>query len=75
MLRGYQSCLDECNHPETYLVDWFHDPIDSGIATYGFMLRIHKNDLEVLVGRILVDPVGVQYSKICATTANPFFRG
>ena len=34
------------------------------------MLRIHQYDLKVFVGRVLVDPVRVQHSKIGATTTD-----
>ena len=35
------------------------DPIDARIAANGFVLRVDKDDLEIFVGRVLVDPVGV----------------
>lgn len=41
------------------LVDGLDDPIDTGITTDGFVLRVNENDLKVFVCRILVDPVGV----------------
>lgn len=40
-----------------YLVNWFDDPVDAGIAPDGFMLRIDKDYFEILVGRILIDPI------------------
>ncbi len=39
------------------LVDWLDDPVDARITTDGLMLRIDEDDLKVLVGRVLVDPV------------------
>jgi hypothetical protein len=39
------------------LVNWLDDPVDAGITTDGLVLRIDENDLKVLVGRVLVDPV------------------
>ena len=36
-----------------------HNPIDTGIATDGFVLGVNENDLKVLVCRVLIDPVGV----------------
>ena len=33
-----------------YLVDWFNDPVDAGIAAYGFMLRVDQDNFEILVG-------------------------
>ena len=41
------------------LVDGFNDPINAGITTYGFVLRVNENDLKVFVCRVLIDPVGV----------------
>ena len=36
-----------------------HDPVDARIAANGLVLRVDKDDLEILVGRVLVDPIGV----------------
>lgn len=52
----------------------FYDPVDTRITTDGFMLRIDKDDLEVFVSGILVDPVRVQDPQICTTTSNTFLR-
>ncbi len=38
-------------------VNWLNDPVDAGITTDGLVLGIDEYDLEVLVGRVLVDPV------------------
>jgi len=54
----------------TVLVDWVGDPVDAGITADGLVLRVDKNDLEVLVGRVLVDPVGVENAQVGATAAN-----
>ena len=35
------------------------DPIDAGITTDGFVLRVNENNLKVFVCRVLIDPVGV----------------
>lgn len=56
-----------------YLVNGLHNPINPRIATNGFVLRIHKNDFKVFVGRVLVDPVRIENSQIGAATANTFF--
>jgi hypothetical protein len=50
-----------------------NNPIDPGITTNGFMLGIDQNDLEVLVRRILIDPVGVEDAEIGAATTDSFF--
>jgi hypothetical protein len=34
------------------------------------MLRIDEDDLKVLVGRVLVDPVWVENAQICAATSD-----
>jgi hypothetical protein len=39
------------------LVDWLNDPVDARIAADCLVLRVDENDLEVLVGGVLVDPV------------------
>jgi hypothetical protein len=54
-------------------VNWLYDPIYSRITANGGMLRVDENDFEVFVGRILIDPIGIQDSEICATAANTFF--
>lgn len=54
---------------------WFHDPVDPWISPNGFVLRVNKDDLKVFVGRILVDPIRIEDSKIGTTTTNPFFGG
>lgn len=41
----------------TYLVNRVDDPVDSGVSSDSLVRRINKDDLEVLVCRILVDPV------------------
>ena len=40
-----------------YFVNRIDNPVDSGITTNSFVLRVDKDDFEVLVCRILVDPV------------------
>jgi len=44
----------------TVFVDWVDDPVDTGITTDGFVLRVNEDDLIVLVRRVLVDPVRVE---------------
>ena len=45
-----------------YLMHRIDDPIDAWIATNGFVLRINQDNLEVLVGRVLINPIGVEYT-------------
>lgn len=46
------------------------DPVHARIATDSLMARINKDHLVVLVGGILIDPVGVQDTEVRAATAN-----
>lgn len=58
-----------------YLVHRVDDPVDAGITTDGLVLRVDQDDFEVLVGRVLVDPVRVQHSQVGAAASNTFFGG
>ncbi|KAB8338894.1 hypothetical protein FH972_021836 [Carpinus fangiana] len=55
-----------------YRVD---DPVDAGIATDGLVLGVDEDDLEVLVGGVLVDPVGVQDTQVGAAAADTLLGG
>jgi len=57
------------------LVDGVADPIDPGILANGTVLGVDQNDLVVLVGRVLVDPVRVQHTQVSAATANTLLSG
>lgn len=57
------------------LVDWGNDPVDSWIATDGLVLWVDENDLKVLVGGVLVDPVGVKDAQVGATAADTLLSG
>ena len=39
------------------LMNGVDDPVDAWIATNGAMLGVNKDDFEVLVGAVLIDPV------------------
>jgi len=52
------------------LVDWGNNPVDTWVAADGLVLWVDENDLEVLVGGILVDPVGVQDAQVSTTAAD-----
>lgn len=54
---------------------WLDDPVDTGITADGFVLRVHEDDFEILVGRVLVDPVGIEDSKIGTATTDTLFGG
>jgi hypothetical protein len=57
---------------EPYLVNGINNPVNAGVPTDGFMLRVNKNDLEILVCGILIDPVRVQNPQVCASPPNTF---
>jgi len=52
----------------TVLVDWVGDPVDASITTDGLVLGVDEDDLEVLVGRVLVNPVGTQVGATATDT-------
>ena len=54
------------------LVDCLADPVDTSIVLDGNVVRIDKDNFEVLVGSILVDPVRVQNSQVSADTTSTF---
>jgi len=56
----------------TVLVDRVADPVDTGIVTDSLVCGVNKNDLEILVYRVLVYPVRVEYTETTALAANTF---
>jgi len=58
-----------------YFVHRFDDPIDAAITADGFVLGVHEDDLEVLVRRVLIDPVGVEHAQVGAAAADALFGG
>ena len=52
------------------LVDGGDDPVDAGIAADGLVLGVDKDDLVVLVGRVLVDPVRVENAQVGAAATD-----
>lgn len=52
------------------LVDRVDDPVDAGIAADGLVLRVDEDDLVVLVGAVLVDPVRVEDAQVGAAAAD-----
>jgi hypothetical protein len=57
------------------LVNGVADPVDAGITADGLVLGVNEDDLEVLVGGVLVDPVGVQDTQVGATAADTLLSG
>lgn len=51
------------------LVNGIANPVDAGIVTDGHVVRVDEDDLEVLVGSVLVDPVRVEDAQVGADTA------
>ena len=56
-------------------MDRLGDPVDAGVTADGLVLGVDKDNLEVLVGRVLVDPVGVQDTQVGATAADTLLSG
>ena len=56
-------------------MDGLGDPVDAGITADSLVLRVDQDDLVVLVGRVLVDPVGVQDTQVGAVTADTLLGG
>jgi hypothetical protein len=57
------------------LVDWLDDPVDARVAADGLVLGVDKDDLVVLVGRVLVDPVRVENAQVGAAAADTLLGG
>ena len=56
-------------------MDGIYDPVDSSILADSLVLWVNENDFEVLVSGILVDPVRIEDTEICAAAADSFFGG
>ena len=52
------------------LVDGVADPVELGVVADRSVLWVHEDDLEVLVGGVLVDPVRVQDSQAAALSSH-----
>ena len=52
------------------LMDGIDDPADARITADGLVLRVNEDDFKILVGRVLVDPVGVQDTQVGAATTD-----
>jgi hypothetical protein len=55
------------------LVHGVDDPVDAGVETNGLVLGVDKDDFVVLVGRVLIDPVGVEDAEIGAAATDTLF--
>ena len=56
-------------------MDGLCDPVDAWVAADGLVLGVDEDDLEVLVGRVLVDPVRVENAEVGAPAADALFGG
>jgi len=56
-------------------VDGLGDPVDAGIAADSLVLGVDEDNLVVLVGGVLVDPVGVQDTQVGAAAADTLLSG
>ena len=52
------------------LVHWVDDPVDAGVTADGLVLWVDEDDLVVLVGAVLVDPVAVQHAQVGGTATD-----
>jgi len=57
------------------LVDGGDDPVDAGVAADGGVAGVDEDDLVVLVGRVLVDPVGVEDAEVAAAATDTLLSG
>lgn len=57
------------------LVDGVDDPVDAGVDADGLVLGVDEDDLVVLVGRVLVDPVRVEDAQVGAAAADTLLGG
>lgn len=51
------------------------DPVDASITADSLVLGIDQDDLVVLVGGVLVDPVGVKDAQVSAAAADTLLSG
>ena len=55
---------------KTNLVNGVDDPVDTSITADGLVLWVDQDNFVVLVGRVLVDPVGVEHPQVGAATTD-----
>ena len=59
----------------TVLVNGLDDPVDARVIANGLVLGVDQDNLEVLVGGVLVDPVAVEDTQVGATTTDTLLSG
>lgn len=57
------------------LVDRLDDPVDAGIAADGLVRGVDEDNFVVLVGRVLVNPVGVEDAQVSAAATDTLLGG
>jgi len=57
------------------LVNRVNDPVDTRITADGLVLWVNEDNLVVLIGGVLINPVGVEDAEIGAATADTFLGG
>lgn len=57
------------------LVDGVDDPVDAGVDADGLVAGVDQDDLVVLVGGVLVDPVRVEDAQVGAAAADTLLGG
>lgn len=57
------------------LVHRVDDPVDARVAADGLVLGVDEDDLVVLVGAVLVDPVAVEHAQVGAAAADTLLGG
>jgi len=69
--------LASCSEATSFavLVYRLDDPVDSGVTADHGVLWVDEDDFEIFVGRVLVDPVGVEDSQVGASAADTLFGG
>ena len=56
-------------------MDRLDNPVDAGIAADGLVLGVDQDDFVVLVGGVLVDPVGVQDTQVGGMATDTLLSG
>ena len=51
------------------------DPVDARVIANCLVLRIYQNHFEILICRILIDPIRVQHTEIGTTSTNTLLGG
>ena len=55
------------------LVGWFSDPLHGWVTSDDFVVGVDHEDFVVFVGRVLSNPVRVEYSRIAHSFTGTFF--